>query len=69
MCLKLTYDVFNFRSQFLLSRIGEPENLVGKKEEERREKNNDKIFITISKKVTTKTPKNDGRKLNKSAAL
>lgn len=34
-----------------------------------REKNNDKIFITISKKVTTKTPKNDGRKLNKSAAL
>jgi len=31
--------------------------------------NNDKIFITISKKVTTKTPKNDGRKLNKSAAL
>lgn len=39
------------------------------KKEERREKNNDKIFITISKKVTTKTPKNDGRKLNKSAAL
>lgn len=32
--------------------------------------NNDKIFITISKKkVTATTPKNDCGKLNKSAAL
>ena len=35
-----------------------------------RKKNNDKIFITISKKkVTATTPKNDCGKLNKSAAL
>lgn len=35
-----------------------------------RKKNNDKKFITISKKkVTATTPKNDCRKLNKSAAL
>jgi hypothetical protein len=40
-----------------------------RKHRKKGEKNNDKIFITISKKVTTKTPKNDGRKLNKSAAL
>lgn len=39
------------------------------RDEAKKEKYNDKIFITISKKVTTKTPKNDGRKLNKSAAL
>lgn len=35
-----------------------------------RKKNNDKKFITIpKKKVTATTPKNDCRKLNKSAAL